>query len=448
MTTSLSDFARDLAADTRTFVVDYVGKAISGAADRLGQQFEIRLQSIKDGKDGRDGKDADPAVLDALKNEVTELRIQIAELKAQPKSQPMEPAAIASLLTEAVKAIPAPRDGKDGRDGASVDRAEVEAMVKAAVAAIPPPKDGRDGVSVDLDDVEQLVQRAVSALPAPKDGRDGVSVDRSAVLEMVKECVASIPAPKDGKDGTSVDRDDVLAMVKSAVAEIPKPQDGRDGTSIDRGDVLAMVKSVVAEIPIPKDGIDGKDGRSVTVDDVQPLVEAAVTKAVSAIPPVKDGVGVQDAVIDREGSLVLTFTDGRTKNVGVVVGADVDPEHVKQVIGEAIAAFPRPKDGVDGKDGLGFDDMDLFFDDQKGCAVVRLSRGAQIKEYDLPWWAHRGTFQAGTRYRKGHHVISRGSTFVCVEDTTDRPGDGTSKAWRLVAARGKDGKDGKDAVSE
>lgn len=423
MTTSLTEFARDLAADTRSFVVDYVGKAIVGMGDQLGQRFELRFASIKDGRDGRDGKDVDPAVLESLKGEVAALRIEIAELRAQPKSAPLDPAAIATLLADAVKAFPPPRDGRDGKDGTSVDRSEVEAMVKSAVASIPPAKDGRDGTSVDRDEV----------------------------LVMVKAAVAEWPKPQDGKDGLSVAMSDVLAMVKTAVAELPKPKDGKDGASVERGDVLAMVKSVVAEIPAPKDGRDGQDGRSLTAEDVQPLVEAAVTKAVSAIPPAKDGVGVESAVVDRDGTLVLTFTDGRTKNVGTVVGADVDPEDVKRFIGDAIAAFPRPKDGkdgADGKDGLGFDDLDLFFDDQKGCAVVRLSRGAHVKEYDLPWWAHRGTFQAGTRYRKGHLVVSRGSTFCCVEDTTDRPGDGTSKAWRLVASRGKDGKDGKDAVGE
>ena len=70
----------------------------------------------------------------------------------------------------------------------------------------------------------------------------------------------------------------------------PAGQDGHDGT----------------------DGIDGTDG--------------------------VDGIGIADAVINEDGELVLTYTNGETVNLGVIVGADGQDGQDGQ-------------DGVDGQDG-------------------------------------------------------------------------------------------------
>ena len=51
-----------------------------------------------------------------------------------------------------------------------------------------------------------------------------------------------------------------------------------------------------------KKGVDGKDGKD-GADG-------------------KDGVGIAKAEINADGELVLTYTDGRTVNLGKVVGAD------------------------------------------------------------------------------------------------------------------------------
>jgi hypothetical protein len=70
---------------------------------------------------------------------------------------------------------PAPgKDGRDGRDASSEDvAAAVHAALEAAMARMPPAKDGRDGKSVELAEVERLVRDAVAALPKPADGIDG-----------------------------------------------------------------------------------------------------------------------------------------------------------------------------------------------------------------------------------------------------------------------------------
>jgi hypothetical protein len=232
----------------------------------------------------------------------------------------------------------------------------------------------------------------------------------------------------------------VTKAITEAVAALPRPVDGKDGRDVDPAMLETIVASyvtkAVAGLPVPK------DGASVTVDDVAPLIAAEVTKAVAAIPKAIDGVGLSDAVISRDGELVLTFTDGRTKTVGVVVGAVADPVEVERLITKMVDAIPRPKDGKDGApgaDGLGFDDFDVVWDAEKG-ALIRFSQGERVKEFVWPVPRDGGVYRPGNLYRKGVMVTAQGSLWSAQEDTRERPGDG-SKAWRLAVKRGRDGRD-------
>lgn len=57
-----------------------------------------------------------------------------------------------------------------------------------------------------------------------------------------------------------------------------------------------------------------------------PDIDAAVARYLAVNPPPAgaDGVGLADALIDREGRLVITTTAGETKALGVVVGKDAE----------------------------------------------------------------------------------------------------------------------------
>jgi hypothetical protein len=52
---------------------------------------------------------------------------------------------------------------------------------------------------------------------------------------------------------------------------------------------------------------------------------------------------------------------------------------------------------------------------------------------------HRGVFQQGETYRRGDVSVVDGSTWMAAEDTTVRPGIGAE--WKLVAKKGRDGRD-------
>lgn len=458
-------------------------------------------------KEGAPGRDADLSKILSLEAEVAALRVELAAQQAAPALDEILSTVQTAVVLEVGK-IPTPKDGKDAdlaivkqfvveqvatipvpRDGKDVDPAEVAALVQTevgkAVAAIPVPKNGVDGTSVSLDDVRPLVasavEKAIAEIPRPKDGekgdpgipgQDGKSVELDDVAPLiaaeVQKAVAVIPVPKEGapgakgQDGTSVSVDDVapliLSEVQKAVAAIPPAKDGapgQDGSSVSVDDVVpvisAEVAKAVAAIPVPKDGAPGERGdagRGVTVEDVAPLIVAEVTKAVAAIPVPqdgKDGVGLCGAIIDREGRLALTLSDGSVKHLGTIVGRDghdVDMAAIANLVSNELATWARPKDG---KDGFGFDDLDVVTD-QRGIFVV-FTRGDEKKEFRLAMPYYKNVWTSGTAYNKGDSVTYDGCVWIAKEDTSAKPEYAPNKPWQMATKKGRDGKDGKEGIA-
>jgi hypothetical protein len=164
--------------------------------------------------------------------------------------------------------------------------------------------------------------------------------------------------PKDGADGKSLTPEDVRPLVEELVAAIPHPKDGADGRSLTPEDVRPLVEELVAAIPHPK---DGADGRSLTPEDVRPLVE----ELVAAIPHPKDGadgrgvtvaevIAALQPTIDEALGSIPTPRDG-------VDGRSLTPEDVRPLVEELVAAIPRPKDGADGQ-SVSVDDVKLMLE--------------------------------------------------------------------------------------
>lgn len=144
---------------------------------------------------------------------------------------------------------------------------------------------------------------------------------RDALRGMVVEAVAAIPAPENGK---SVTVEEVLphinAEIERKMAEMPHPVDGKSVSVDDVRPVLQeMVGAAMTAIPAPA------DGKSVTVDDVRPMLQEMVDKAAAAIPIPKDGVSVSIE--------------------------DVLPQ-IKTEIARQVAQIPRPEAAKDGRDAL------------------------------------------------------------------------------------------------
>lgn len=388
-------------------------------ADAQIQRIVEALATIKSGEPGRDGQDADPE-------------------------------AIAAMVAEAVAKIPPPVPGKDGdpgEDGKDADPELVSALVAEkvaeAVAALPAPtpgKDGdpgRDGKDVEIEDVEAMVAehvgKAVAALPPAEPGKPGepgrdgasVTVDDVAplILQEVEKAMAALPPPKDGQDAdmVAVERM-VLAEVGKAVAALPPPQDGKDADlDVMAAMVIERVEKAVAALPPPPKGDPGEPGPAPDPE----LIARMVADQVKALPPPKDGIGLAGALIDRDGDLVLTLTDGTVRELGSIVGKDGEP-------------------GKPGKDGLSFDDFELEpeYDGERTIRLKWMNGGKAVtREWRLPIVIDRGVYRPETSYEKGDAVTFGGSIWIAQAETGEKPGNGDG-SWRLAVKHGRDGKPG------
>lgn len=366
------------------------------------------IENVRDGKDGKDGepgkvgdpgKDAEP-----LSDEQISL-VLASNTKLIIKA--VEDYFAANPLPEPERGI-AGEPGKDGADGADADPAVIETMVAAAVAKIPPAKDGKDA---DPEEIKEIIQAEIA----------------KAVAEI------EIPVPKDGEPGKD-------------------GKDGIDGKSVDEEEIKEFVKIVVEEavsaIPVPKDGVagedgkDGLDGHTPTVEEIYPIIEEIALNAVAAIPKAKDGENGKDGkdgnngkdgvdgkdgadvvsgFIDRDGNAILTLENGRTINLGCVVGMD----------------------GKDGAPGLGFQDSDFEFDGERRVTFKVSRNGTTIaKQFVVPAMIYQGVYEEGKEYERGDCVTWSGSLHHCNEATKEKPGGG-NKAWTLAVKRGADGRDAK-----
>jgi len=285
-----------------------------------------------------------------------------------------------------------------------------------------------------LDDLE----KRIAAMPVPENGKDadpeqvaGLVIDRiKGDLDDIRKTVEAIqPAPE---------LPDVAGMISEAISLVPAP--------VTADEVRAWSKEVFAE---------AEKTAGVTREEAEAIAAAAAEKALAGLPepipgppgekgdkgedgqPGKDGANITEALIDRDGCLVLTLSDGSTRNVGRIVGrdgTDVDMAGVKSMLAEMVAAIPRP---IDGKDGFGFEDMSL--DVRDDGAYLKFQRGDDVKEFRIPTVIDRGVWRESKTYMPGDGVTWAGSFWICQEDTTEKPDGG--KGWRLAVKKGRDGKD-------
>lgn len=111
---------------------------------------------------------------------------------------------------------------------------------------------------------------------------------------------------------------------------------------------------------------------------------------------------------------------------------------LEQRAAEMVKSLPLPADGKDGRDGVGFDDLEVEYDGKK-TVTFRLTRGDVEKSFDLvlPIVLDAGIYKEGAAYQAGDGVTWGGSFWIAQKDTTSKPDSGD---WRLAVKRGRDAK--------
>lgn len=257
--------------------------------------------------------------------------------------------------------------------------------------------------------------------------------DSVAPLIAANKALADRVAELEAREVTKppVNVTEVEQMVVAAVAALPAADECKCLEPEEVKEMVATaVKEAVATIPPPK------DGKSITAADIRPIVEESVSRAVASLPQPKDGTGLAGAIVDRDGNLVITLTDGKAVNLGQVVGRDADREEIARMVAAAVAAIPKPRDGKDGFDLRHFDvvatddrTVEMSFEDEGGIR--------HTYELEFPVMIYRGVYAEGRDYRRGDCITWGGSTWHADKATTGKPDCGD---WSLAVKRGRDGK--------
>lgn len=240
-----------------------------------------------------------------------------------------------------------------------------------------------------------------------------MTFDLKAMADGVIQAVKAYVSEIEGKLAGRIDG------VEQRFADLPEPQPGPPGADGVPGkdaapfDTALIVQAVLAEIPPspkPVDGKDGTDGRSLLPGDVAPLVAEEVSKALAALPHPAPGRDGRDGLPGLQGEKGLDGRDG--------------------------------SDGKNGLDGLGFDDLQVEHDGERGF-TLKFVCGDQVKAFPftLPIVLDRGVYRDGTAYEKGDAVSWGGSLWIAQDKTAVKP-DTPEGGWRLSVKRGRDGRDG------
>lgn len=294
-------------------------------------------------------------------------------------------------------------------------------------------------------DIKELVDEAIAAKVDPE--FEAMAADMQSLRNLAADPLLTPTQADVAKQITeavekseSWFRMEIDGKIAAAVEALPPAEKGADA---DPELVASLVKETVelavAAMPVPL------AAEPLTADDVRPMVEELVAKVAAGIRVPKDGADgadVVDLLIDREGNLVASLSNGRTKTLGPVIGKDgssVDMAAVERSIAEKVAALPKPKDGVD---GFGFEDMTEELADDGRTIIRRYSRGDQVKEFrhTMSVVLDRGVFKEGQSYVAGDGATFGGHYWIARQETTAKPG--TDETWRMAVRKGRDGKDG------
>lgn len=198
---------------------------------------------------------------------------------------------------------------------------------------------------------------------------------------------------------------DEHAQVKATIAALPSARDGKDAEPID---IEVVVRTVLEKIPKPADGKDGEDGK----DGKDGIGEKGA-----------DGLGLAGAMIDRDGALQITLTNGEVKSLGLVVG----------------------RNGTDGKDGLSLEAFELEYLPESHEIALKATAAGRVKELRYPAGGIRpaGYWREGTRAKAGEAWVNDGSLWIAVKDCQSKPGL-NDEGWIIAARKGRDGERGRD----
>lgn len=317
--------------------------------------------------------------------------------------------------TDIAALVPRPENGKDGapgKDGVSPSVDDVIVALKLPVAALLEEVLAERSV-VTQEDIELLK----STIPAPID-----TEPLRKALDELGSIVAALPSVEKAVEEVRASFDEALSLASGNMGDLVKAATAAQNEQIaGLGKRIDEFAELVEALPV-----DEKVKEAVGAIDLDELAAKAAEKITVPEPvPGRDGVGLAGALIDRHGNLVVTLSNGETKDLGPVVGRDGQ----------------NGQQGTPGQDGVSFDDMDVRMEGRS--LIIAAERGENKKTwtFGLDYLLDAGIYKEGTEYVRGDGVTWGGSFWIAQTATKAKPG--TTDDWRLAVKKGRDGKDGK-----
>lgn len=276
-------------------------------------------------------------------------------------------------------------------------------------------------------DLESIAKQAAALIPEPKNGEDGASADMDALKLHLEDLVKAIPAPQDGK---SVSIDDVAPMIREEVAK------------------------AVAEVP------PAKDGESITVEDVRPMLAEMVSDAVKSIPPAEAGKdadmgALKEHLAELVKGIQIPSAPG-VQEIADAVSAGYErrfsdqqlswERQARETFEKAADRMPAPKDG---RDALPLESFDIELGEDGRTVTVKMQAGEVVleKSVKIASVIDRGVFSAEKGYEQGDGTTYGGCYWIAQKDAPEGV-PGGSADWRLAVKKGRDGKDLRDSASK
>lgn len=266
-----------------------------------------------------------------------------------------------------------------------------------------------------------------------------------------------LPAAEPGRDGEN-GRDGIDGKDGSAGRDGVDGKDGENGRDGGNGENGADGVGIVEVKNLPGAmALILSNGKEYVVDLPKPDQPAA-----PAAP-----VDITDAMIDREGSLTIVFSNGQTKNVGKIVGRDgVDGingldgarglDGINGIDGRDGIDGAQGMAGAPGRDGFGFDDMSAELLEDGRTVVFKFQRGDDVKAFPMkfPVSIFRGAYDSERVYEPGDGVFWMGHSYSATREVVGVAPEGGDGAWTKLASAGQSvrgergiaGKDGRNGL--
>ena len=175
-----------------------------------------------------------------------------------------------------------------------------------------------------------------------------------------------------------------------------------------------------------------EDGKSVTVEDVQPMIADLVGKAVAAIPRAKDGRDAAHLEVLPSIDMAKSYDRGTYARHAGGLWRSFETTHEMrgwECIVRGIQSFDVQDDG-----------------NRMIILAGTLSDGTDIgKAIKYPVLLDQGVYRSDSTYERGD-VVSYGGSMWIAQVEQPKAAPGLSEEWRLSVKRGAPGKSGTPAV--